>query len=97
MPPTEQIDEQLELLHAYHLDLWTEIEGQLRVLRSAQAEIEKLRAARGKGESKAVAIFSAQMLTRHVEMLKGRVSSLGSTIAELERSAAVLTDLLQRS
>ena len=91
VPTSDQIDQHLEVLHAYHLDLWTEIEGQLRVLRAAQ---EKLRAARIKGEPKAVGVFAAQMLTRHVNTLKGRVHTLGSTIDELEHSVEGLTDLL---
>jgi hypothetical protein len=37
--------EQIELLHTYHLDLWSQIEAQLRVLRAAQDEIAKPRSA----------------------------------------------------
>jgi hypothetical protein len=91
------IDQQIELLHTYHLDLWTEIEAQLRVLRAAQDEIGKLREARVNGQSLGTAFFAAQLLSRHVATLKGRVHALNTTVAELETTVASLVDVLSRA
>jgi hypothetical protein len=91
------IDHHLELLHTYHLDLWAEIEAQLHVLRASQQEIQKLRDTRIKGESQGAAFFAAQVLARHVQVLKGRTSTLNSTVAELEASVNALLELLSES
>jgi hypothetical protein len=90
----DSIGRQVELLHAYHLNLWTEVEAQLRVLRSAQDEISKLRDARVAIDSPDTARDSARMLARHVQTLKGRVNTLGSTVHELEGTVGELTKLL---
>ena len=91
---TSHIDQQIELLHTYHLDVWTEIEAQLRVLRSAQDEIAKLRAARVKGESLGTALFAAQILSRHVATLRGRVHALSTTVDELDTTVGSLIKVL---
>jgi hypothetical protein len=94
MTDNPNIDQQIELLHTYHLDLWAEIEAQLRVLRAAQEEIAKLRMSRVKGEPLAVALWAAQLLARHVATLKGRVHALSTTVAELDTTVAGLVDVL---
>jgi hypothetical protein len=94
MADPAQIDQHVELLHAYHLDLWAEVEAQLHVLRAAQSEIEKLRLARVKGEPHGTALFAATVLSRHVQKLKGRVHTLNTTIAELEGSVDELVKVL---
>lgn len=94
MTTADQIARHVELLHTYHLNLWTEVEAQLRVLRSAQDEIAKLRDARVPDESREIARGSAQMLARHVQTLKGRVATLGATVNELESTAVELVKLL---
>ena len=91
------IDQQIELLHTYHLDLWAEIEAQLRVLRAAQEEIAKLRAARVKGEPLDAALWAAQLLARHIGTLKGRVQALSTTVAELDTTVVGLIDVLARA
>ena len=96
-PDPEQIDQQVELLHTYHLDLWSEMEAQLRVLRAAQEEIAKLRAARVKGERHGVALFAAQLLQRHVQTMKGRVNGLTTTVAELEGTVGQLIAALRQT
>ena len=97
MTDDPNIDHEIELLHTYHLDLWTEIEAQLRVLRSAQDEIAKLRAARRKGEPLGTSLSAAQLLARHIATLKGRVHALTTTVAELDTTVAGLVDVLARS
>ena len=94
MPYPQSADEHIELLHTYHLDLWNEIEAQLRVLRTAQGEIDKLRVSRNKGDSYGLALFSAQLLAQHVQILKGRVHSLNGTIGELETTVNGLIEIL---
>ena len=96
MTDADAIAQHVELLHTYHLNLWTEIEGQLRVLRVAQEEIAKLRDARIGGESKAAALSAAQMLSRHVQTLQGRVATLGSTVQELSGTVSELVTVLSR-
>jgi len=91
------IDQQIELLHTYHLDLWSEIEAQLRVLRAAQDAIAKLRAARVKGEPLGTALRGAQLLASHIATLKGRVQALSTTVAELDTTVAGLVDVLARA
>ena len=86
----------VELLHSYHLALWTEVEAQLKVLRAAQEEIAKLRDARVTGESPAEARAAAEILARHVHTLKGRVTTLGTTVAELDGTVSDLVALLSR-
>jgi len=97
MIDAEQIDRHVELLHAYHLDLWSEIEAQLRVLRASQQEISTLREARVKGEPAAVALFSAQLLARHVQTLTGRVHTLQTTVGELRTTVEELITVLSRA
>jgi hypothetical protein len=95
MPYPQSADEHIELLHTYHLDLWNEIETQLRVLRTAQEEIGKLRLSRNKGEPYGVALFAAQLLARHVQILKGRVHSMAGSIDELETTVNGLIEILE--
>ena len=95
MADANQIDKHIELLYTYHLDLWSEIEAQLRVLRASQDEIAKLREARVKGEGHEQALTSAQILTRHIQTLKGRVKALGRTTEELQTSVGELVTLLK--
>ena len=91
----EQIDKHIELLYTYHLDLWAEVEAQLRVLRSAQDEIAKLREARVKGQQHEEALSAAEILARHVQTLKGRVNTLRRTVEELQGSVGELVQLLK--
>ena len=91
----DPIARHVELLHAYHLDLWSEMEAQIRVIRAAQEEISKLRQARSQQEERDVALHSAEVLARHVHTLKGRVRALGETANELEGTVAVLVTLLK--
>jgi len=95
MANPDRVAKQIELLHVYHLDLWTELEAQLRVLRVAQEEIGKLRESRVKGETTGAALYSATLLSRHVQTLKGRAHALSGTIDELERTVAELLTLLR--
>ena len=97
MTDDAKIDQQIELLHTYHLDLWSEIEAQLRVLRAAQDEIAKLRAARVKGEPRDTALWAARLLASHIATLKGRVHALSTTVAELDTTATGLVDVLARA
>ena len=94
MTTSDLIARHVELLHTYHLNLWTEVEAQLRVLREAQDSIACLRDARVPDESRAIARDSAQMLVRHVQTLKGRVTTLGTTVNELEGTVSELVKLL---
>jgi hypothetical protein len=95
MTSAETIGLHIELLHTYHLDLWTEMEAQLRVLRHAQEEIAKLRDARTATQSPADAREAASMLARHAQTLKGRVSTLHATVVELEGTVQELVALLE--
>ena len=88
------VAQQIELLHVYHLDLWTEVEAQLRVLRKAQEEVAKLRDARTANESPEVALGSAKALKGLVQTLKGRVGTLGATIGELDGTVDELIRVL---
>jgi predicted nucleic acid-binding Zn-ribbon protein len=94
MTKPDALARHIELLHAYHLDLWSEVEAQLRVLRSAQDEIAKLRDARTVTESRDIARDSANMLARHVQTLKGRVGTLRTTVEELDGTVGELVKLL---
>jgi predicted nucleic acid-binding Zn-ribbon protein len=94
MPNQDEIARQVELMHLYHLDLWTEIEAQLRTLRASQAQIEKLRSARTANDTIQVARSSAHLLSYHVDTLKGRVGTLDATIAELAKAVAALRNAL---
>jgi hypothetical protein len=94
MPDTAAVARHIELLHAYHLDLWSEVEAQLRVLRAAQEEIGKLREARAVTETPAEALTAARLLARYVDTMKGRVRTLGSTVGELEGTVAELVNVL---
>jgi hypothetical protein len=94
MPDPAAVARHIELLHAYHLDLWAEVEAQLRVLRAAQEEISKLREARVITETPAEALSTARLLARYVETMKGRVRALSSTVGELEGTVAELVKVL---
>ena len=96
MTDADALNHHVELLHTYHLSLWTEIEGQLSVLRASQDEIAKLRDARIEGESREVARSAADMLARHVRMLQGRVHTLSTTITELSGTVDELVAVLAR-
>ena len=90
---SDAIPRQIELLHTHHLDLWSELEAALRVLRVVQEEIAALRTAQlKKGEPPSVALCSAQILRRHVHTLSGRANTLTSTIAELDQTVAELIE-----
>ena len=90
------VSHHVELLHTYHLNLWTEIEGQLRVLRQAQDEIAKLRDARVEDESKVNALSAARTLSHYVQTLEGRVQTLGRTVSELSGTVSELVTVLSR-
>ena len=92
----DAIADHVELLHTYHLNLWTEIDAQLGVLRDAQEEIGKLRDARTEGQSRAQALAAAQMLAMHVQTLKGRVGTLASTVNELSDTVSALVSVLAK-
>lgn len=94
MPDPQTVARQIELMHAYHLDLWVEIEAQLRTMRSSQAEIEIVRNARTPTDTVVMARNAAQLLTQHVDTMKGRVRSLTTTVEELERTVAALRHAL---
>jgi hypothetical protein len=93
-PMDNEISRHIELLNTYHLDLWSEIEAQLRVIRTAQVEIEKLRELRHATDGMTEARASADMLARHVDTLTGRVEALTGTIAELKSTVNVLRHVL---
>ena len=97
MTDYERIDQHVELLHTYHLDLWSEIEAQLRVLRTSQEQIAKLRADRVKAKPMTEALSNAELLAQHVQTLKARVRSLGTTVEELEATVGNLVNLLTRA
>jgi hypothetical protein len=86
---------QLDLLHAYHLDLWVEIEAQLQTLRASQREIAELRKLRTPTDTREVALGLAELLADHARTLKGRSAALGTTVAELERTVERLIGMLQ--
>ena len=90
----EQIAKHIELLHAYHLDLWSEVEAQLRVIRGAQEQIAKLREARDANEPADHARHAAEMLARHIQTLKGRIRALDGTVAELDETVGELLKVL---
>jgi chromosome segregation ATPase len=90
----DPITRHIELLHAYHLDLWTEVEAQLRVIRGAQEQIAKLREAREAGESIEQAHHAAEILARHVQTLKGRIHALEGTVNELDATVGELLKVL---
>jgi hypothetical protein len=92
----DQIARHIELLHQYRLDLWNEVEAQLRVIHGSQAQIEKLRNARVEGESVDEARQAAEVLARHVQTLKGRISALGGTVNELDGTVGELLKVLSR-
>jgi chemotaxis protein histidine kinase CheA len=94
MTAAHDIARHVELLYAYHLALWNEIEAQLVVLRSAQDEIAKLRDARVATETRDAALDAARVLSRFVQTLKGRVGTLGITVGELEGTVTELVKLL---
>ena len=96
MTDAQALAQHVELLHTYHLSLWNEIEAQLQVLRAAQEEIARLRDARIEGQPKGAALDAAQILARHVQTLKGRVGTLGSTIDELSLTVNELVAVLSR-
>ena len=89
-----EITKHVELLNAYHLDLWSEVEAQLRVIKAAQEQIQKLRDLRQSTDGLPEARASAAILARHVETLKGRAQALVATIRELEATVAVLAKVL---
>jgi hypothetical protein len=93
----DPVSNQIALLHVYHLDLWTEMEAQMRVLRVAQEEIAKLRESRTTDEKKGAALYSAAILQQHVQTLKGRIQALSNTATELEVAVAALVRLLSTS
>ena len=95
MEETDQFSKQLELLHSYHLALWTEVEAQLEVIRGAQEQIANLRDARGNGDSVVQVRHSAELLSRHVQTLKGRISALGTTVNELDGTVEELLKVLR--
>jgi hypothetical protein len=90
----QHIGKHIELLHAYHLDLWNEVEAQLRVIRGAQEEIARLREAREAGESAEQARHAAQMLARHIQTLRGRIHALDGTVNELDGTVGELLKIL---
>jgi hypothetical protein len=89
-----ELTQHIELLNAYHLDLWSEVEAQLRVIKAAQEQIQTLRDLRQSTDGIPEARASAAMLGRHVETLKGRAQALTATIKELEGTVAVLVKVL---
>ena len=91
---TNEISRHIELLNTYHLDLWAEVEAQLRVIKNAQAEIHKLRDLRRSSDGLPDARAAAAMLSRHVETLSGRAQALTTTVKELQDSVAVLAKVL---
>jgi hypothetical protein len=90
----QRLARHVELLHSYHLALWTEVEAQLQVLRAAQDEIAKLRDARVVGESRTETREAAHVLARHVKTLSGRVGTLAATVNELDTTVGELVTLL---
>lgn len=94
MSDAQTVARQIELMHAYHLDLWVEIEAQLRTMRASQLEIETLRNARTATDTVAMARNAALLLAHHVDTMKGRVNSLAATVTELEKTVAALRQAL---
>ena len=92
----EQVAKHIELLHAYHLDLWTEVEAQLLVIRRAQEQIAQLREAREVGESAVAARQAAEVLARQVQTLKGRIQALDGTVHELDDTVGELLKVLAK-
>ena len=90
----QRIASQVELLHAYHLDLWSEMEAQLRVIRGAQDQIATLRAARITTDESEELRRAAQLLARHVQTLRGRIRALSETTTELASAVDELLKLL---
>ena len=90
----EQVARHIELLHHYHLDLWTEVEAQLRVIRDAQEQIAKLREARVTNQPADQARHAAEILARHVQTLKGRIHALDGTVNELDGTVGELLKVL---
>ena len=90
----DELSKHIELLHAYHLDLWTEVEAQLRVIRAAQEQIAKLREARQAGESIQTTRNAAEVLARHVQTLRGRIHALDGTVSELDGTVGELLKVL---
>ena len=94
--PLNDVARHIELLNVYHLDLWSEIESQLRVLRDVQVQIGALRESRNPGDAPEATRSAAEVLRRHVQTLKGRCHTLSATIEELETTVGELTTLLAR-
>lgn len=95
MSEQSPLSQQVALLHAYHLDLWSEIEAQLRTLRASQREIEELRKLRTIDETPALSLGLAELLAGHARTLSGRAQTLSTTIAELERTVGDLVEKLR--
>ncbi len=97
MPLPKHVAAQIDLLDAYHKDLWAEVESQLRVLRDAHGAIAKLREDRTDSYSLQQKREAAETLHRYVQTLKGRTHTLSSTIEELERTASDLRTVLKEA
>lgn len=94
MPLPQHVSTQIDMLDAYHKDLWAEVESQLRVLRDANGAIAKLREDRTDAYSLKQKQDAAETLLRQIKTLKGRTATLASTIAELERTVDDLRSVL---
>jgi hypothetical protein len=94
-PDPQELAKQVELLNAYHLDLWTEIEAQLRTLRASQTAIEELRSRRSPEDLPALVQSAALLLAEHVRTMKSRSRTLVGTIDELETAVARLLQMLR--
>ena len=90
----KHVSTQIDMLDAYHKDLWAEVESQLRVLRDANAAIAKLREDRTDSYSLQQKRDAAEMLARYIATLKGRTSTLYSTLEELEATVSDLRSVL---
>lgn len=91
-PTVARINEQTELQQVCALDVWAEIEGQLRVLTSALHEIAIVRARCG---DDAAPLSMAEDLSRHVQTMKGWVKVLDATVAEADDTVEKLVLLLK--
>lgn len=91
------VTRQIDLLDAYHKDLWAEVESALRVLRDANAAIAKLREDRTDSYSLQQKREAAETFSRYIQTLKGRTHTLTSTIEELDRTVTDLRSVLQEA
>ena len=94
MPLPKHVSTQIDLLDAYHKDLWAEVESQLRVLRDANGAIAKLREGRNDTNSLKQKQDAAETLGRYIQTLKGRTHTLTATLEELGRTVDDLRSVL---